>query len=149
MNKSNEMRYRFDAVNLRRTTITEIRRNDKLTKIKRTEKLPTPKRTFRSDKRKDSSYKSCFCVCGILRSSNTHTRLSAWPSGLGRAPSCFTAHEFDGSRVQSPGADTVNQAVHPSGVGKLVATSIQWVTAVEDCGCKCVLPTMDGMGLCC
>ena len=56
-----------------------------------------------------------------------------WPSGLGRAPSCFIAHEFDGSRVQSPGADTVNQAVHPSGVGKLVATSIQWVTAVEDC----------------
>ena len=63
-----------------------------------------------------------------------------WPSGFGRAPSCFIAHAFDGSRVQSPGADTVNQAVHPSGVGKLVATSIQWVTAVEDCGCKCVLP---------
>ena len=29
--------------------------------------------------------------------------------------------------------DTVNQAVHPSGVGKLVATSIQWVPAVDDC----------------
>ena len=49
MNKSNEMRYRFDAVNLRRTTITEIRRNDKLTKIKRTEKHPTPTHTFRSE----------------------------------------------------------------------------------------------------
>jgi hypothetical protein len=59
--------------------------------------------------------------------------LSAWPSGLGRAPSCFTAHEFDGYRVQIPGADTVNQAVHPSGVGKLVALSMQWVTAAEDC----------------
>jgi hypothetical protein len=59
--------------------------------------------------------------------------LSAWPSGLGRAPSCFTAHEFDGSRVQIPGADTVNQAVHSSGVGKLVAISMQWVTAAEDC----------------
>jgi hypothetical protein len=38
------------------------------------------------------------------------------------------------------GADTVNQAVHPSGVGKLVAINMQWVTAVEDyegkaCGC--------------
>jgi hypothetical protein len=52
---------------------------------------------------------------------------------LGHAPSCFTAHEFDGSRVQIPGADTFNQAVHPSGVGKLVANSMQWVTAVEDC----------------
>jgi hypothetical protein len=49
--------------------------------------------------------------------------------------------EFDGSRVRIPGADTVNllgadtvnQAIHPSGVGKLVAISIQWVTAVEDC----------------
>jgi hypothetical protein len=47
--------------------------------------------------------------------------------------SCFNAHEFDGSGVQTPGADTVNQAVHPSGVGKLVATSMQWMTAVEDC----------------
>jgi hypothetical protein len=46
--------------------------------------------------------------------------LSAWPSGLGHAPSCFTAHDFDGSRVQTLGTDTVNQAVHPSGVGKLV-----------------------------
>jgi hypothetical protein len=45
----------------------------------------------------------------------------------------YTAHEFDGSRVQIPGADTVNQAVHPSGVGKLVALSMQWVTAAEDC----------------
>ena len=48
-------------------------------------------------------------------------------------PLCFIAHEFDGSRVQTLGVDTVNQAVHPSGVSKLVATSIQWVTAVEDC----------------
>jgi hypothetical protein len=51
--------------------------------------------------------------------------LSAWLSGLGRAPSCFTAREFDGSLVQTPGADMVNQAVHPSGVGKLVAISLQ------------------------
>jgi hypothetical protein len=36
--------------------------------------------------------------------------------------------------VQTPGADTVNQAVHPSGVGKLVAISTQWVTAVDGCG---------------
>jgi hypothetical protein len=57
--------------------------------------------------------------------------MSAWPSGLGRAQSCFIAHEFDGSRVQTPGAD--NQAVHLSGVGKLVGISMQWVTAVEDC----------------
>jgi hypothetical protein len=64
--------------------------------------------------------------------------LSAWPSGRGRAPSCFTAHELDGSRVQFPGADTVNQAVHPSGVGKLVAVSVQWVTAVEGCEGKSV-----------
>jgi hypothetical protein len=52
--------------------------------------------------------------------------MSAWPSGLDRAPSCFTAHEFDGTRVQTPGADTVNQAVHPSEVGKLVAVSIRF-----------------------
>jgi hypothetical protein len=60
-----------------------------------------------------------------------------WLNGLGRTPSCFTAHEFDGSRVQTPGAD----AVRPAGVSKLVAISMQWVTAVEDCkgkgwGCK-------------
>jgi hypothetical protein len=59
--------------------------------------------------------------------------MSAWPSALGRGPSCFTAHEFDGSRVQIPGADTVNQAVHPSGFGKLAALSMQWMTAAEDC----------------
>jgi hypothetical protein len=61
------------------------------------------------------------------------TCLSACPSGLGRAPSCFTAHEFDGSRVQTPGADAVSQAVDLSGVGKLVAISMQCMTAVEDC----------------
>jgi hypothetical protein len=59
--------------------------------------------------------------------------MSAWPSVLRRALSCFTAHEFDGSRVQTPGVYTVNQAVHPSRVGKFVAISMQWVTAVEDC----------------
>jgi hypothetical protein len=32
-----------------------------------------------------------------------------------------------------PGAGTVDQAVHPSGVGKLVAVSKKWVTAIEDC----------------
>jgi hypothetical protein len=63
---------------------------------------------------------------------------SAWSSGLGHVPSCFTAHEFDESRVQTPGADTVNQAVHPSGVGKLVAISMQRVVAVEDCEGKSV-----------
>jgi hypothetical protein len=38
----------------------------------------------------------------------------------------------------------VNQAVHLSGVGKLVATSIQWMTAVEGCEGKSVL--YDGCG---
>jgi hypothetical protein len=73
---------------------------------------------------------SASCYWRYIRIS---ARLSAWPSGLGRAPSCITAHDLDGSRVQIPGADTVNQAVHPSGVGKLVALSMQWVTAAEDC----------------
>jgi hypothetical protein len=68
----------------------------------------------------------------------TSIYLSAWPSVQGRAPSSFTAHEFDGSRVQTPGVDTVNQAVHPSGVGKFVAINMQWVTAVEDGEGNCV-----------
>jgi hypothetical protein len=34
--------------------------------------------------------------------------------------------------------DIVNQAVHLSGVGKLVATSMQWVIVVEDCKGKSV-----------
>jgi hypothetical protein len=71
---------------------------------------------------------NCFCHRNVVTIS-----YSAWPSGLGGTPSCFTAHKFDGSRVQIPGVDTVNQAVHPSGVGKLVALSMQWVTAAEDC----------------
>jgi hypothetical protein len=50
-------------------------------------------------------------------------RVAEW--AIGCASSCFTAYEFDGSRVQTPGAGTVNQAVHPSGVGKLVAISMQ------------------------
>jgi hypothetical protein len=58
------------------------------------------------------------------------------PSGLGRAPSCRHVHEYDGFRVQNPGADTVSQAVHPSGVGKFVAINMQWVTAVEYCEVK-------------
>jgi hypothetical protein len=74
--------------------------------------------------------------------------LSAWPSGLGHAPSCFIPHEFDGSRVQIPEADTVNQAVHPSGVGKLVAISMQWVTAVEDCEGKRAAVRWLARGLC-
>jgi hypothetical protein len=50
------------------------------------------------------------------------------PTGvLGRAPSSFSAHEFDVYRVQTPGADTVNQTVRPSGVGKLEASGIQLV----------------------
>jgi hypothetical protein len=32
-----------------------------------------------------------------------------------------------------PEAGTVNQTVHPSWAGKLVAINVQWVTAVEDC----------------
>ena len=35
-----------------------------------------------------------------------------------------------------PGAGTANQAIHPSGVGKLVAVSIQWMTTVEGCDGK-------------
>jgi hypothetical protein len=62
--------------------------------------------------------------------------------------SCFIAHEFDRSRVQTPGADTVNQAVHPSGVGKLVAVSMQWVTAVEDCEGKRAAVRWLACGLC-
>ena len=77
-----------------------------------------------------------------------HVYASAWPSGLGCAPSCFIAHEFDGCRVQTPGADTVNQAVHPSGVGKLVAISMQWVTAVEDCEGKRAAVRWLACGLC-
>ena len=45
-----------------------------------------------------------------------------------------------------PGAGTANQAIHPSGVGKSVAVSIQWMTTVEGCdgkkACNC---TMAGM----
>ena len=33
----------------------------------------------------------------------------------------------------NPRAGAVDQAVHPSGVGKLVAISMQWVTAVQGC----------------
>jgi hypothetical protein len=33
----------------------------------------------------------------------------------------------------NPRADMVNQAIQPSGVGKLVAISVQWVTIVESC----------------
>jgi hypothetical protein len=36
-------------------------------------------------------------------------------------------------RGSNPVAGTVNQTDHHSGVDKLVAISIQWVTAVEDC----------------
>jgi hypothetical protein len=42
----------------------------------------------------------------------------------------------------NPGVGTVNQTVHPSGDGKLVAISIQPVTAVEDCevqACGCTI----------
>jgi hypothetical protein len=79
----------------------------------------------------DNCYNSChknpflYCVA----------KQSAWPSGLGRAPyvmlRCTRVWRI--SRVQTPGADTVNQAVHPSAVCKLVAISMQWVTSVEDC----------------
>jgi hypothetical protein len=73
----------------------------------------------------------------------TKSEVCRLPVGL--APSCFTAHKFDGFRVLTPGADTVNQAVHPSGVGKLVAVSIQWVTAVEDCEGEAWSCTMAGV----
>jgi hypothetical protein len=39
---------------------------------------------------------------------------------------------------KTPEADTVNQAVHPSRVGKLIAISMQWMTAVDDCEGKSV-----------
>jgi hypothetical protein len=71
--------------------------------------------------------------------------LCAWRSALGRAPLYFTAHEFDGSRVQTPEADTVNQAVHRSGVGKFVAISKQWETAIGDCEDKACGCTMAGV----
>jgi hypothetical protein len=38
---------------------------------------------------------------------------------------CTTSLTDPGS---NPGAGTVNQTVHPSGVGKMVAISTQWVT---------------------
>jgi hypothetical protein len=45
----------------------------------------------------------------------------------------------------NPGVDAVNQAVHPSGVAKLIAVSIQWLTAVEDCKGKACGCTMAGV----
>jgi hypothetical protein len=48
---------------------------------------------------------------------------------------CTTSQTDPGS---NPGAGTANQAIYPSGVGKLVAVSKQWVTAVEGCGDKSV-----------
>jgi hypothetical protein len=88
---------------------------------------------------------SSYCFSG---SSQGEWGLSVWPSELGRAPSCFIAHEFDGSRVQTPGADTVNQAVHPSGIGKLLAVSMQRKTAVEDCEVKRAAVRWLACGLC-
>jgi hypothetical protein len=57
---------------------------------------------------------------------------------------CTTSQTDLGSNA---GAGAANQTVHPSGVGKLVAISIPWVTAVEGwegevCGC-----TMAGVRL--
>jgi hypothetical protein len=48
------------------------------------------------------------------------TRLSAWPNGLNRAPFGFTVSMSRIGPGSNPRAGTAKQAVHPSGVGKLV-----------------------------
>jgi hypothetical protein len=50
--------------------------------------------------------------------------MSAWQSGSGRAPSCFTVHEFDEPGFHTTGVDTVNQTFYLLVVGKLIAISI-------------------------
>lgn len=50
-----------------------------------------------------------------------------------RATSSFITTHDSAGLGSNLGADTVNQAVHPYGVGKLVAVSRQYVTAVEYC----------------
>jgi hypothetical protein len=45
-------------------------------------------------------------------------------------PLAFIHRESDGPD-SIPGAGTVDQAVHPSGVSKLVAVNKKWVTAAE------------------
>ena len=49
-----------------------------------------------------------------------------------RLISCTTCLAGPGS---NPGAGTVDQAVRPSGVGKLVALVGRWVTTLEYCEC--------------
>jgi hypothetical protein len=56
--------------------------------------------------------------------------LSACPNGSGRAPFEFTAPRFIGPGFKFR-ADTVNQHVDFSDVGKLVAISTQWVNSVK------------------
>jgi hypothetical protein len=46
----------------------------------------------------------------------------------------FMHHESERGSGSIPAAGTANQAVHPSGVGKLVAASKQRVTTAADCG---------------
>jgi hypothetical protein len=48
------------------------------------------------------------------------------------APMASIHHDSQGPG-SIPGAGTVNQVVHPSGVGKLVAVGKKWVTTTEDC----------------
>jgi hypothetical protein len=60
---------------------------------------------------------------------------SAWGSGLGCAPSCFIAHEFDGPGVRTRGGHGQPNRP-PSMVGKLVAISMQWDSPAEDCEVK-------------
>jgi hypothetical protein len=55
---------------------------------------------------------------------------AAWIRSRAVMLHCKTSLTDPGS---NPGAGTVNQTVHPTGVGKLVAISIQLVTAVEGC----------------
>jgi hypothetical protein len=43
----------------------------------------------------------------------------------------FMHHESE-SLGSIPGVGTVNQAVHPSGIGELVVVIEQWVTTAED-----------------
>jgi hypothetical protein len=63
--------------------------------------------------------------------------VSMRPNGLGHVPSGSLHHESGVSRYK-PWFGMANQIVHPSDVGKLVAVSIQWVTAFEGCRGKSV-----------
>jgi hypothetical protein len=65
---------------------------------------------------------------GLLVSYLIGIAVSAWPTGLGRLR-LASGTTNQRNRVSIPGADTANQAVHLSRVGKLVAVT----TTVEHC----------------